>query len=598
MLRLCKSPILIGFSIQWLLAGSVSKAQTPRISTVQMHAELAKEDCRLLAPVTLQCRNLPLAMVLNRVAEQSGIRIRIDDLDSASGYSVFAVCNKLPVYKVLNSLYGLFSIRGAEWSWSRTNSPTGFEYTFHETSWAKNRAATYNQIVDGILDRYLEAIRHLAPMDVQERRLHQDELRRALLYDESDNISFIFDKVNSWNEANLYMSVLTPEQQSAVLHGHDVSIDLRELPSETNANFRKMAHLGQVQSIDPNGGTIDLPQPTSIVFSRSLANRAHDFLAPMVMVIAGRTGKSWMGTGDLQLGVRKALKRAWLLPGDSTAYTAGGQTVPKVPESAEDASERRKSADKADAFGATARPGMPPEVRDRIALSMRSSLSTAGCLDQFARGSLIPVFAVLPAETGQGVHSPAGHSVEEFVHELESSGMPYCCKWRDRALLVTYPYWLALPTPAIAYRLLKSIQPDLSGSVSLNRLANLMGKVNDDQSGWLAETWGYPQSHMAVLRPMLLLLNRYPALASSTGTYLQQTVNDDIRQETNLKSNIPVSDKFERYRLQIETYNPKIGVEGTLRFEGYTADHRWDTLLIAVLPRKIGAQQAATKRNY
>jgi hypothetical protein len=123
--------------------------------------------------------------VLDRFSEQTGVDVSIEEQDPSSGYHVFVMCDKAPVGKMMNALYGVFSIRHGEWAWVRTGKPNAYRYSLHEAPLAKNRFEVYDRILSGILTNFVAVMRDLAPMKMDERKLHREALRISRLINAS-----------------------------------------------------------------------------------------------------------------------------------------------------------------------------------------------------------------------------------------------------------------------------------------------------------------------------------------------------------------------------------------------------------------------------
>ena len=137
-------------------------ASDPPISPVTIQVrEAVSEDSRLSRPVSMAVASVSLKELLDRLSEQVGVKITIDASDPASSYQVFTHCDQVAIGKVLDALYGVFSINKGEWAWIRSGRKGDYSYSFHETPWAKDRSEIFNRIISGLLARYTDLMREL-----------------------------------------------------------------------------------------------------------------------------------------------------------------------------------------------------------------------------------------------------------------------------------------------------------------------------------------------------------------------------------------------------------------------------------------------------
>jgi len=482
--------------------------------TIQIDEAAIHDDPRLRQLVSLSTRSMPLLAVLDAISEQTGVEISMDDLDVASGYALFASYSKVPAGTVLNALYGLFSINRAEWAWTRQGRAGGYRYRFHETPWAKNRSDTYNRILDGLLKNYVSVLRKLAPMTMADRKLHRNELSKALLLDDDSKLNYFFASESLWNNAKFFFGILSLGQQDSVLAGESVSISLHDLPQQVYDLYHVYYTTHAPSVTLPGSAPVQIPEPQSLRVYRSLPGGESGLVAPEIVIESSSGGMSWMGSGWLQFGVREALKRAWVLSGDSMADPASKRLLAEV----KDTIEIRRDKQKADANSGrlATQTGLSDESRRVLAESIASGLGLGSRLEQLSAGSTTPVLAVLRPGEQDIFASPVGKPVQEFLDRLEDKNLKrWYYKWRSGVLLVSNPSWFMNSTPAIPFRLLKAIRPDAEGQVPLSGWTKLMRNISDSQAGWFASTYGI--TGMSRFRPCLLIMASEPDVTRPDG---------------------------------------------------------------------------------
>lgn len=489
--------------------------------TIQIDAAARQQDTRFDKPVSISARAISLKAVLDQISAQSGIDVKIDERDPASSYSVLAACSAVPAGKLVSALYGLLSLRKGEWAWMRVGKPGAYRYSLHETPWAKNRSETYHRILDGLLTNYLEVVRQLAPMKMEERKLHRDALKKALFLDDDSRVRFYFENEIFWTQARFFLSALTPAQQASVLRGAGVSVALKDLAPEVYDLFHQAyVHAGRRRSNED--GTIGpVPEPDTVGFHQREVNTSRQSFAPAIMISMGNADISWMGTGTLDAGVRSAIERAWRITGDAADDAAGRNVIGVVNED-EDARREREKAELDRAQLIARLPGeVPDDIRRKLAGTGKYDLKLGTALAQMVTGSSMPLLAILPTDENRVFESPVGKSVNDYLIAIEGAQKLCFHKWRDGVLLINHPRWFTDSVSPIPYGLLHRLHPDGFGRAPLAEWLDLMGKISDDQSDWLASNNAI--SNMKQIRSLLLLTVKLPTILSDRGVL----VDDD-----------------------------------------------------------------------
>ncbi len=511
-----------------------------------------EQDPRLNKPVSLSKGRLLLKTVLNEFSAQTGVAMTIDGRDPASGYSVLIECNQVPVGKMMNALYSLMSIRGGEWNWTRYGKESAYTYTFHETPGAKNRGAIHQNILNGLMSNYVAVMNQLAPLTMDERRLHKDDLKKALFLDDGPMIDFYFENESFWNEANFFCRALNREQQQAILEGKSITVVLNTLPHDVY-NFYHQAYLQMdPKERDETGKMIPVPEPLSVQFSPSYPDHRQERLAPAILVSDSMGAVSWMGTGCLEFGVRDAIKKAWLLPSDRASDAASNKVVESTPET--EGQKQEREADEALLRRLTP---------DSLFPNRRKGLKLDTDLQQLASGTSTPLLAILHDQLNSDA-SPVGKPMQQFLDRLEGNFKTYMVKWDQGMLLVAYPEWFTDTTPAIPYSLLHNLHPDKHGEVPLTELLSLMHHLSDDQAVWFAAKQNI--SNLSQLRPCLLFAVENPRVLMSDGLVIDDETLRTLQSASIIPSNSQLSTQDGRIRLKQEMSDVP-GVASTIRVE-------------------------------
>jgi hypothetical protein len=363
----------------------------------------------------------------------------------------------------------------------------------------------------------------MAPMSKEERLKHKRELMKALLTEDENNVrSFFEEEYDVWTEIKFFLSALTPDQQSQVLHGDSVSIDLKAASPEATALFHQYYSVFGPHESSQDGGQLK-PEPTSVSYFLAAPNRSRDQLIPLIglsLSSNGNGGTGNLGTGILEFGVKEAIRRAWFLPGDRRSDPIEKTLVKESNDTDSIRSQKVRNEHTAAMISEHPHPGMSEEVRERMLASMRSSLDTPSALYKLGAGSITPIVAVLPSGGQDSLVSPVGRSVGDFVHGVDNRAQRHFCKWRNGVLLTNYPFWFVQPAVGIPYSELSKIRPDKSGITPLSKWVEFMHGISDDEAEWFGKNYGVQD--IKSLRECMGFLYLFPAAASADGVTIDQ----------------------------------------------------------------------------
>jgi hypothetical protein len=540
---------------------------------------MVQQDPRLEKPVTLSARSISLKAILDQFASQTGISLAMPERDPSSGYLIQIECNQIPVGKMMNALYGLLSIHNGEWAWIREGKSDTYTYTLRETPGAKNRTDTYNHLVNDLLSNYITVLRHFTSMPMEERKLRRNQLKQALHLDNEEMLASLFDQDFSkvfWAQAQFFFSALTSQQQQTVMQGGSVSVSLQSLPTAAYDLFHQ-DYLFRNEHIQSSDGTlVPVPEPETIGFHRVDPSSALDQLAPRIDISEPRWSVSWMGTGHLELGIRDALKQAWMLPGD-LATDPANQIVVKEP-SESDALRKEKAKVKAanEAVNQRLPEGFARRPVEPFGINFNFTLQ------RLAQGSSIPLLAILPTKNQRQYPDPVGKPVQSFLDQLEKGRKSFFYKWRDGVLLINNPYWFSEPFAVIPYSLLRQLHADKQGHVPLTELAEFVGKISEDQAQWFAAK--NEIGNFRLLYPCLLFLAEYPRALQEGGVSIGDTMLHRLQAVSVVPGSLP-SEPQVQLRIREEAAPDTLGKASLLDIENYDAERRqWKLLSKVTLP--------------
>jgi len=474
----------------------------------------AAEDRRLEKPVSIDTDSITIKELLDQCSALTGVTLTIDPKDPSSGYRVFICCHDAPVASMLDSLYSAVSIKRGEWIWQRIGDPGAYTYRLLETSWAKDRDGRRNEITAGLLDRFVGVMRKLGDLKPEERQKHSEELRQALLLDKATSLDGFFADVHSdwfWLQATFFSRALSEGDQRQVLDGRDVVINLGSLEPSVYELFHQQFLYSELSTVDSSGQKIPVPEPTDVVFYRQSPLQNGDSLAPMIMLkVKGKPGGgSWMGTGFLHIGVPAAIKRAWMLEGDTPQDAASALVVPTISGLSDDT---RKSP----VFDQFAGQLAESSGRDATDL-LGSSVNLEARLRQVAIGTHTPIVALIPQGERWRPSDPSHKPVQAFLDVLETEVKQHMYKWHNGWLIVSYPSWFVMPVESIPWSKLAIMQPDGRGEAPLYQWAKLNGALTNAEYACLMKQCRYRYSP-GPFREMMLMALAHPNVLAPSGS--------------------------------------------------------------------------------
>lgn len=550
--------------------------------TIQMKAA-ANEDPRLSRPVSLAAASISLKELLDRLSEQIGVRITIDANDPASSYPVLIHCDSVPAIKLLDALYGCLSIKKGEWEWLRGGSKDDYSYSFHETPWAKDRAAIYHRIMSGLLARYMDLMRELSSLKPEDRVKRKEDIRQALLLDNSAGLDYLFNgdyKEWVWYQASFFFNALSKEQQNDVIAGKPVTVELKSLEPSIYNLYHQSFLFSNTSYVDSLGNRTFEPEPASVQFYRAEPNISDGWLGPMIMLkpSTSKGGGSWMATGQLQAGVPSAVKREWMLPGDSLSDKAADVVVKVTKEN----NGSRRTVE----FGAVNIDRSNNPIGHQGAGEAQSRRDLDFRLEQVGAGSSVPIVAVLPPNFSMGFIDPVGKPVQYFLDNLESNTKHHMYKWRDGVLIVSYPGWFAKRVTVVPYSTLAILKLDGTGLAPITQWATLIGSISEEETMWLAAQCHY-KLDAKLLRTMLLLLQEYPATHSSNGAFLDADAITALKSQNRIPGISAVFGNHIKFRILTWALSGH-GRDDSMRLEWQSdAMPRWTALYGVLFPRYL-----------
>jgi len=100
--------------------------------------DMRTADPRLETPVSITTPNIYMGELLDAVATQTGVPIRVDADDGGANPIVIISVTRIRAADLMDTLWSLASFRKAEWKWSRSGEPGHYAYVFSRPAIARD----------------------------------------------------------------------------------------------------------------------------------------------------------------------------------------------------------------------------------------------------------------------------------------------------------------------------------------------------------------------------------------------------------------------------------------------------------------------------
>lgn len=460
-------------------------------------AKMRAEDTRLGKTVSISEWHIAVGELLRRFTEQAAVPLEIDGLDIASGYDLIVECDRVPVGQMMDALYGLVSTRGGEWKWIREGKAGQYSYLLVEGQGAKQRAERYRILSLRAFFDHIAMVRRFSEMEPTERLKHKREIQSALKLDTEQEANVFLGQKKIWSDAQLFFSILSPEQQQQVMEGAATfPFVADQLPAPLYAQYHASFAAGEHSSLQPDGSLKRDPDPKEFTITAFYPPHPQAGAAPSIWIYyKGSVGVTILGSGYVNRAIRATVWKDWFLPGDSETDPDGERVVPKT--TVENP------------------PAQPLVSEDNHPRNTLPPGTLAAHVKQMVVGTAIPLLAILPSNELPIVDKPAGKPVREFLDKIQI-GLLEMYKWRSGVLLLNNPDWFLEQEQAVPYRWLRLLDGTKGSPPSLADFAQLSSRIDDLQMQWLGQHRGLRSFQR--LGPLLNYAALHPRLMSADGS--------------------------------------------------------------------------------
>lgn len=411
--------------------------------------KMREADPRLNVRVTVTPSRLLIGELLERLSKQTGVALRMDEQEAASGIPILLSLSDIPLASAMNGLTSLVSSRAAVWRWIREYRSGAYQYWLRPPS-MEELARGAKQRAQEEFEKEVELLMKAARMSPSEREKLKDK--------NPPNASMIADP-RVLGGVMVFAQSLSPSERLRVMrNGEKIIVKVDQLSPEGQA-FVASESRSEVAA-----------GPTLVVFH---ADRSPlDITPTLYMQLEGLGGYGYAGGGPLNKQMHAEFKDHWMLPGDEK----------------DDPLSARQIAEK----GAE-----PPE---------------SDLLMQMAVNASISLMAAPPKNSFQLVGAPVGKTVAQFLEDQWEYPPRLMSKWREHILLVSHPIWFLEADTYPPYRVVKQWRAAARknrGILPLALRAEAAATLRPEPLATLLKEFPFTD-HVAAWRNFFVLYHRFP----------------------------------------------------------------------------------------
>lgn len=474
-------------------------------------------DKRLETPVTVMAPRILLGALLDDLAKQSGVDVKIAERDEASGVQLTVYCDKIALGDLMSALHSLVSYRPALWKWERGGKAGGYVYELIQPVNAKSYPARLKQQANDVFQAHAALMLAMARMTPQERKKNVDKLAASMLDKDSKQAGFMIDNTWIWASLNVFSEALSSGVQKQALSGATADIPLDNMQPKARSAFDAAWVALNPKDVAPDGTRTPCPKPTKIQFHGSQSPRKQ--LARMLLMDIGDVGAiGILGGFQLEPGLHRSLREQWMLPGDSVNSDLSQQVC-----RARQAEEPLLALPVAPADPAAAPlPGKLPPLDFALPLIHLR-------LGELARSAPLPLIALLPDDVVFDIGLPYGQTVQAILDRATAGRGELMYKWRHNMLLVSYPTWFLNDEGKLPYAVVKELhRAEEDGFVPTRPLADACVRMTTGQ--WVVLCATTPAlEEMQGARDLLIFCAQNRGVTRPGGVPLTDEVKDTLR---------------------------------------------------------------------
>ncbi len=451
---------------------------------------LIAEDVRLMKHISINHQNVTVNQLLQEIRIVSGIRVYAGARDNSGTENVAIFCRDIPIYKILNGIWSLFSTRSDQWIWHRSGMANDYVYTLNQPlSALKARLA----IKSAIQNRLVEGVHKLinvvdSPDDIRNPVLL--EMYGGKIEDFKQFNTFSPERV--WADIRSLRDVLTPEQLLDVLRGGE---EITAPFSRVSGQAKEFYLAANIEVKATNAE--NLPMPDTIHFTPE-KYRGIPCLSVSVSYATNHTVSIGGGAQEIRNFARR-MQDIWMMESDAHK-NAIDERIMELPSASDIVIKQLP----------TSEDGRTTDTEPTPIDPMFAQLTNK--LEQLSEGIQAPLIFRLPQDEVTIAFPPISQiSFDEYrVKKLWNRFLIY--KWHDGVKLMAFSNW-ALEDPPVSNEVLDAINKNLQPGTlfpieALSKIADLLSR---DQINRLRNS--YPvMAELAKIPPVFALFHRIPGL--------------------------------------------------------------------------------------
>jgi hypothetical protein len=485
--------------------------------------EMRTADPRLEKTVSISEKEIYLGELLDRVAKQSGISVRLDQDDAGANAKILISVSQMRLANLMNDLWSLSSFQKAEWKWLRSGQPGSYSYILMRPGPARDLPEKLKSKIQIDFEQHVARLERASRMtDAEKKRIPGNE---------ADDLEI--NSARTMLAMAIFSEQLSADDQRSVLS----AVERRQVSTAGLSDSEK-----QFVTRWANGVL-----PPYIVFK---AQRSNDDLAPSLFLMtpnANGTESGYGNAGGVPLGLAESslLEASWLLPGDSSASDLDKRTISFKERPGE------FTFNHVDSESMRALQALPMDKRRELIRRAHLALETE--LTDLSNGAAIPVIAILPTSQSSG-QLANGDTVSVYLKKVNPAyKRQLMVKWRNDALLLCSPSWFYHALERMAWSTVTELRRIADEGVPLERLLRAVERITRMQIDAVSDEFPFLKP-LVPAQNLFGLYYKYPQILAAEGLKVSADNVEAIRMAVSTTANTPLSVSGVDWRRPITLY--------------------------------------------
>ena len=205
--------------------------------------EFTAQDKRLQKKITLVAEDMSFSEILEDLAKQTGVALKIDREAPASGVNVLVRLKGIPLIEAMNTLWSSVSYKGSEWLWEASGKGDKTEYTLVKTNRSAELPKNLEHYVRLKFEQFVEGMFKFGQLTKDERKKNLDLYFDSSLVQRDTKIKFP-PEGEFWDlyfdDLKLLGDIRTPAQIVEVMLGSPWKHQVDQLPKDQQEKIQKL----------------------------------------------------------------------------------------------------------------------------------------------------------------------------------------------------------------------------------------------------------------------------------------------------------------------------------------------------------------------